>query len=438
MSSSPLNPTIAEFPSDGRIWRVDFLGGLQRNPDNPYEPTIQVIISPLRDALQRDPDELARTSAVIGENRTTIHIGVGQLPYLKVGSLWADGRCLSYGAGKECEFPNLQIRRGNFHLLKANRIVDGAWLIPSSHHEVGMGQEAFCLTVAYNGDPHGIIIPTIELLRFYYAVSTPLARAMFLGDFFQNLNAVIDPRQCAFDPTTACTFLKLRREIHDLEGWFIGRILLSDEAKGCMKSLYDSLARQSSRGQSFVYAPASFPFSGETNLRAHGKYIKTRNATTWRFLVFSLEHCTAPFPLERLIVDRSFSNPAADGLSPESPGLDWLPASTRTVTIRAPANPTLQSKREPNKNLEPIIFPIISDSFSFLQGKKVEKLSKEQMGKTSMLQFTEGGSVFAELFSTGQGSYAQGNSIAPAEVQPRQRRKGLPAGLGSGLINCHF
>ena len=110
MSSSPLNPTISEFPSDGRIWRVDFLGGLLRNPDNPYEPTIQVSISPLRDALQDDPEELARTNAVIDEDRTTIHIGVGQLPYLKVGSLWADGRCLPYGAGKERTFTGLQIR----------------------------------------------------------------------------------------------------------------------------------------------------------------------------------------------------------------------------------------------------------------------------------------------------------------------------------------
>ena len=82
-----------------------FLGGLQRNPDIPDEPTIQVSIRPLRDALQKDPDELARTTAVVDEDRTTILIGVGQLPYLKIGSLWTDGRCLPIWSGPEAYIP---------------------------------------------------------------------------------------------------------------------------------------------------------------------------------------------------------------------------------------------------------------------------------------------------------------------------------------------
>lgn len=422
-----LTPTIQEFPAGERIWRVDFLGGLERNPAIPDEPTVQVIISPLRDSSLRDSDKLASVNAVIDDKRKVIRIGVGQLPYLKIGSLWQKGRLLQYSAGTERVY-NITIDKTQ-RLFMAHRLVDGGQLIPPLCHKIGVkGGKAFCVTLEYDGDPQGIIIPAIEVLRFYYAVSTPLARAIFMGDFFQNLNAIIDPHHCADNFEASILVLKLRRVIHDIEGWLIGRMLYAPEARQCLKNLRASMVSQSTKGHTALYLPAKFPFSGSTHLTVRGKPIQADDGR-WRFLVFSLERCTAPFPFERLIVDREFANPYLEGVSFDDPELNWLPAHMRKKPVMPSDKPIIQSKREPAKDCAPTIFPASADAFPFLQGKKVEKLGREEIIQLFQSIGSESQSVFTEMFSTGGGGYASDNTIAPAEIQPRQRRKGLPADM---------
>lgn len=427
MSGKLLTPVIQEFPSDGRIWRMDFLGGLERNPAMPDEPTVQVVISPLGDASLRDPAKLASVGAVVDAERITVRIGVGQLPYLKIGSLWRNGSCLPYGARKEHIF-RLSVEKGTAGLFSAHRIVDDGPLVPPSHHRVGEAAGAFCVTVAYGGDPHGLIIPALELLRFYYAASTPLARAILMGDFFQNLNTLIDPYHSAYNLETSAVVLTVRRPIHDIEGWLIGRMLIAPEAKQCLKGLRISMVRQNAKGHKGIYPIARFPFSGPTSLKICCKPVKAADGR-WRFLALSLEHCTAPFPFERLIVGRDLSRPDLEGVSSDAPDLNWLPAHMRKKPVTPSAKPTLQSKREPAKDREPTVFPALADAFAFLRNKKVEKLGREQLKSFLLHNSVESLSVFAEVFSTGEGGYASGNEVAPAEIQPRQRRKGLPADL---------
>ena len=40
-------PRIEEFPGDDRYWRVDWFGAIERNPNVPSEPYVQLVISPL-------------------------------------------------------------------------------------------------------------------------------------------------------------------------------------------------------------------------------------------------------------------------------------------------------------------------------------------------------------------------------------------------------
>ena len=419
-------PSVNEFPADGRVWRVDFLGGIERNPAIPVEPTVQVIISPLCNASLRDAEELARVATVLDDERTVVRIGVGQLPYLKVGSLWQNGKCLQYSAGEEREYEVFVDKTAG--LYTANRVVDGAQLIRPLFHRLGAGADAFCVTLPHKTDPRGLIIPAMELLRFYYAVSTPLARAILMDDFFENLNSVIDPQYSAYNAASSALILRLKRAIHDIEGWIIGRMLVAQEAKQCLLNLRASMVSQSSKGKPVLYLPAAFPFSGLAQLHVRGKYIKSGEGR-WRFLVFSVDHCTAPFPFEKLIVDRVFSNATIGGVSSNDPTLGWLPQHMRRKQVALSERPIMQSKREPFKGCAPTVFPISSDAFSFLRDKRIDKLNKEQARQLHNNVDTESQNVFAEMFSTGAGGYAGGNTIAAAEIQPRQRREGLPADL---------
>lgn len=85
-------PPIKEFPKDGRVWRVDWFGAVERNYDIPSEPYLQVVISPLRQGAA----DYASNSSVAHDDRRTILIGVGQLPLLSIGSHcgWKATACL--------------------------------------------------------------------------------------------------------------------------------------------------------------------------------------------------------------------------------------------------------------------------------------------------------------------------------------------------------
>ncbi|MDO9630996.1 MAG: hypothetical protein Q7I92_03730, partial [Humidesulfovibrio sp.] len=60
-------PAIAEFPSDGRRWRLDWLGAVERNPNISSEPTIKVALSPVRDGITNP----ATATAVLGQEQKT-------------------------------------------------------------------------------------------------------------------------------------------------------------------------------------------------------------------------------------------------------------------------------------------------------------------------------------------------------------------------------
>ncbi|MFZ1891193.1 MAG: hypothetical protein WAU37_03270, partial [Formosimonas sp.] len=167
--------TIAEFPKDERVWRVDWLAAAQHNDNVHSENTIEVYLRPV---------DMPQTKADFGvtiQERVCRLIGVGQLPVLVLGSLWHNGRLMSEHAIKEYrELRNVQINSNTVKLITAGHKHNEQYVINKFSFDVGgfkNGLSANCLAVEYNGDPYGIIIPVAEVLRFYYAPSSDLSKA---------------------------------------------------------------------------------------------------------------------------------------------------------------------------------------------------------------------------------------------------------------------
>jgi hypothetical protein len=49
--------------------------------------------------------------------------------------------------------------------------------------------ETLLLAIEQDGDPFGVLVPTAEIVRFYYAPSTRLAQALFWGEYGETFNA---------------------------------------------------------------------------------------------------------------------------------------------------------------------------------------------------------------------------------------------------------
>ena len=355
-------PKIKEFPNDGRIWRVDWFGGVERNDLVPSEPKIQLIISPIISGTGLD---YAASKAVNHDERQTISIGVGQLPLITIGSLWQHQRCLPSVAGKKKPFFDLEISPDKVQVIKSDLVVEGRPLIPKSHYQIGAGLAAKCLAVEINGDPYGIIIPVAEIIRFYYATSTDLAKAIFYGDFQHNLGSIVNPAECGFNSDERQCILKLRKEFSDSDAYIVGRILCSEYARAGAKLVHDSLMKDAALGKAKAYPEVAFPFAGLTSLRARIKSIPTSEEGVWRSLVFALEHCTGPFPFNSILCGRDNDN-RPDG--EDTPDDEKEPAYPTTKPQPKPeiVDGELQSDEEPSNDIQQVVLVLPEDRFGAL------------------------------------------------------------------------
>lgn len=410
-------PKIKEFPDDGRIWRVDWFGGVERNSQVPSEPKIQLIISP----VVAGATDYAATSAVNHEERRSISIGVGQLPLVTIGSLWQNRHCLVENAGKTKTFDNLTISPETVRLLKSDALVDGQSLIRKRYHQIGAGLAANCLAIEWQGDPYGIIIPVAEILRFYYATSTDLAKAIFAGDFRHELGSIVNPAECGFiEPERRC-ILKLRKEFADADAWIVGRILNSPEAFNGAVLVHDSMIKQAVQGKPRLYPEAAFPFSGKTNLRVRMKSMKAPDHERWRFIVFALEHCTGPFPFSAITCDRDNSNlrPEEGHDQPDelkAPAYPRKQQSGKDVT-----NDELQSGEDVSKEIQSAVIDLPEERFSALANMELEKPEKD------ICHYFNAGNVLplaipTNVLGTGDGNYSD-NGVTPTSVEVKHVRQ---------------
>jgi hypothetical protein len=158
-------PKIDEFPTDGRYWRVDWLGALAPNPTITTELLFEIVISPYRSNPFSLPQEkLASVKPTASYEQRVIKIGVGQLPFISVGSIWKDGIQQNLYAGVDAQIHDLDISLETALNIKAGRQEGNSSIIPKTHYSVGdTGIGSNLVAIEHKGDPFGILIPRWKL-----------------------------------------------------------------------------------------------------------------------------------------------------------------------------------------------------------------------------------------------------------------------------------
>jgi hypothetical protein len=118
--------------------------------------------------------------------------------------------------------------------------------------------------VERDGDPFGVLIPTAEIIRFYYATSTRLAQALFWGEYRETFNAT---RSGMVED--GVIRVHLRRWLEDQDAWTLARYLCSPVMEREATRLYQSLRLYqinvaSSISEPDQALPCGFPFEGPT------------------------------------------------------------------------------------------------------------------------------------------------------------------------------
>ena len=400
---------IKEFPNDGRVWRIDWFGAVRKNDNVPTEPTIDVYLRPVS---VTDKTSIA-DFGWLNKERICCTIGVGQLPVLTIGSLWKNGKILDYKVIVPSNLPNVNIAEDSVRLIEAAHKDQTGYIINKAAFDIGgfkNGLSARCLAIESDGDPYSIIIPVAEVIRFYYAISTNLAKIAFLGSYETNFDQIIGER-CGFDSKTKILIIHLRQWLYDNEGWVLGRILRDKNAQQGFFQIHRSLVKQSVGKYHQPMPETNFPFQGKTDWAA--RCLSFTSGGKVRTLILELLRCTAPFPFSNLVVirdnDGRQASPETD--LPESNKRPYL----RNQRLKSGTSKKLHSIEEPVQNMKRMVIDYVKERFGDLWNKELIKPEKEfcNYRKTDLLFLPPSESTTA--LGTGDGTSGQ-SKTAPISI----------------------
>jgi hypothetical protein len=293
-------PSISAFPKDGKSWRIDWFGELAfpNRSIRRTQPSLLVHLSRVVDTTFReDPSVLLfPDSTSPAKYQRKIWASVGTLPLLRIGDIWRDGKLEASPDYQLESFADLQVDDRTVHLIKAGlNLDDKGFLLPLSEHPWHVNcTHSYCVMVELAGNRR-LIIPCIEMIRFYFGSSSSLITKLFLPPLERR--ALYS--NTLYNGITGRLTLDLEAKISGASAADLGRMHLDPIAWRAALHIGTS-ALKASLSSEHVYPQTFFPFEGETTLVAAGKWLSLGDQPQTTFVVYSLRSCSHPFPFRSL------------------------------------------------------------------------------------------------------------------------------------------
>lgn len=291
---------IRQLTPDNRYWRIDWFGEFSYPPgQRRSQPSVQVAISPLL-CNPEDYTALLSTTATSHNNQRLAWLPIGILGAVRIGDIWKDGQCVLSPSYQTERFEKLDIRRETTNFVKSGMTLDGAYLLTVSAHPWHIQcTMSFCLKVSLANEKR-LIIPCIELIRFYFGSSSRLLNLLFTkqiskDDFYKNMQLA---------ETTGHLHLKLASGLSGMSAADIGRLSLNQDAWRAARLIFDRCMAASVQREP-IYPYTGFPFIGKTDLIVSGKWLPHGGKPDETFVVYSLRSCSHPFPFDSLSYESS-------------------------------------------------------------------------------------------------------------------------------------
>ncbi|MER0500634.1 hypothetical protein ABR855_21715 [Aeromonas hydrophila] len=275
------------------IWRVDWLGNISY-PDlskRQSQPSIAVQFS-----------QSQGTSGEIKKREEWLPIGL--LPFLKVGDLWQHGQPTGENTAPSKEtFTQLAINRNSTQFYKAGGKPDlkTHGLLGSIHYWLPLDQHpwhlehthANCVVITVSHELQ-ILVPCMELIRFYFGSSSSL-----LSTLFRPMLSRTGLVKQYIKRSDDSVFLRLAEGISGASAADIARMLYSPAAWRAATQIGQSALQCSSMGEQ-IYPKCGFPFEGTTNLSVAGQWLIRDGSKRRTFVVYEILSCSHEFPFKSI------------------------------------------------------------------------------------------------------------------------------------------
>lgn len=281
---------IPDITPDSRPWRIDWFGEVAYPPNGRRrsQPVYRVQISPVLGDLS-SPNIVTDD----GDQREA-WLSIGTLPMVGMGDIWQNGEKIAQPNYQQESF-NIHVASSSTNIIKAGMSLDEHFVLPLNEHRWHRGAtQSYCVCISMK-DGKRLIIPCMELIRFYFGTSSNVLHKFFTGLLREERLW----REKSFDPTTGHLHIKLASRISGASASDVGRIALSKEAWHSAAGIYSSCITATSQKRP-AYPYTGFPFTGPTTLQVSGRWLSFAGETDSTFVVYRLQSCSHRFPFETL------------------------------------------------------------------------------------------------------------------------------------------
>jgi hypothetical protein len=376
--SSPEVHKIEAFPADGQSWRLDYFGGVVKNPHAPTVHRIEVGLSQLR-----DPNKGALHPANARATRRCVRkVETGLLPYLSMGSVWRNGKpAIARPLGQS----RFTIDPASGKVIDFRRKIKDpfgrdTWPVRRDRYWVGDTMNRGPLLAfqdSTTGDSHGILIPPMELIRFYFCINSLLAKELFWGRWKE----IIWDKGCSWESNTdpRTYVVGTHEHIAHNSAFVLARYLLTAEMQKQCESIFSAiqLAHFPDPPEP-AYFKTTFPFSEPTTLTAKCVSLpyddEATNTRCERRLVLELVNCSQELPFDECEICPKDLNPRQGDIRTENLKEMHIPRAGESTNSESLAFPNDAS--EPSKALPVLSIVSPQDRFLALKGKRVELARK--------------------------------------------------------------
>ncbi len=411
---------IAVFPKDDAFWRIDWFGEVAY-PDRytrRTHPSVLVYLSKVTDLdFLADPEVLLHPhSTAPAKSQSRIWVSVGTLVILRIGDIWQRQTLFMSPDYTGETFKNLSVGRGKTDFIKAGLNPDKAgFLIPIPEHPWHMNAtHSYCL-MANLSDGRRLIVPCVELIRFYFGSSSSLLRQIFSTQLKrQNLFS-----EDSHDHKSGLLTLKLGNGISGYSASDIGRIRMDPVAWRAAAMVSSSMLKAKSTGEP-AFIQSIFPFEGTTYLQVSGKWLSYQGEPNHTFIVFAINNCTHAFPFKSL----RYTSPEA-GTKPQY--THNQPPNDKSKTTGSSKDKKTQPlvERDPSSDLQGKTKPMHQrERFPDLRGKAVwrERLLSLKEWLAKKARASQGDAV--ETGAIGDGGSS--SRVRPIELEALYQKNNLP------------
>ncbi len=430
--------TIEGFPKDDRVWRVSWFGYFDRDENSPSEKTIKVVFVPLAKGINPDTDNLNKVSAYEKDTnekevRKIIPVNIGLLPALKLGSFWQQGKVKNFTDKYNDLTLKLNIDARSTYITDKTKEPD--LFRDDNYPYIKNFENSRLLVIKYfqevgKNTVEKIIVPCVEVLRFYYASSSQLTRLLINGQLAQDATKPYHSAKSYLNNGNG--YIHLHKNIPDTDAPHVARLAFDKYAENQAINIYDTgVGSLDKIGKFFIDAKP--PFQGKTLLKLEGKFVKSSKTTdnAWNFLVFQIKSCSYPFPFTDLTFGRD-NDGRSLGDSENKPEA-WSNSPKITIkTVKNNDEINISNKNRPSANVILTELVVAENNFPDLISKKISKVEKENTThKAAETQFVS--SAGDGDFSIGEGTYGKTElkPVAANRAIPKAQQEILPKRQGA-------